>query len=342
MYDYSIFIGRFQPIHLGHVHVIKEALKKSKELIIVIGSHEKASDTRNPFTTEHRIEFIKDSLISVNLDRIHFVPQYDFTYNDDRWISSIQSSVNTVIHRKFNPDPIKIAIVGYNKDHSTYYLKKFPQYDLIEISPIFEDWMSSTNFRKLYFQENGWDDFCSTNIVIEQLEKFQKTKEFKNLKEEYFFIKEYKRKWENSPYTPTFNTVDAVVRQSGHILLVERKELPGKGQWALPGGFVNQTETLEEAVIRELYEETKLKVPKPVLKGSLVKRVTFDDPFRSTRGRTITECFDFNLNDSFDLPKVKGSDDAKKAFWISYSDAIKNRNKFFEDHFSILQYMIGL
>lgn len=38
MFDYLVYIGRFQPVHTGHIHVIKEALKLSKELVLVIGS----------------------------------------------------------------------------------------------------------------------------------------------------------------------------------------------------------------------------------------------------------------------------------------------------------------
>ena len=64
-------------------------------------------------------------------------------------------------------------------------------------------------------------------------------------------------------------TVDAVVVQSGHILLVKRGDMPGKGLWALPGGFLNQEETMLDGAIRELKEETKIKVPVPVLKGSI-------------------------------------------------------------------------
>ena len=123
--------------------------------------------------------------------------------------------------------------------------------------------------------------------------------------------------------------------------MVERRSLPGKGLWALPGGFINKKETLFDACVRELREETRLKVPEPVLKGSRHSQHTFDDPYRSARGRTITQVFYFQLkNDPKGLPKVKGGDDATKAFWLPLAEL--DSKKMFEDHHAIITKMVGL
>ena len=344
MYDFLVYIGRFQPIHRGHVHVIREALKQTKNLIIIIGSHEKARDIRNPFTTAERYELIKASLTPEEWSRISVVPQYDYTYNDDRWISSIQASVNAIVFAGFVAGPIKIGIVGYDKDHSTYYLKKFPQWSYIPIEPDPDlKWMNATHFRKCLFNDATmhWCRFAENDLVISKLQKFKKEDFFYKLKIEFRFIKEYKESFKG-PFPPTFMTVDAVVRQSGHLLIIERGPGIGEGLWALPGGFLKENLTLEETVIEELYEETGLKVPRPVIKGSIHGRRTFDDPYRSTRGRSITEAFDIRLSESYELPKVKGGDDAKDAFWVPFSEIEKNRVKFFEDHFAIIQNIVGL
>lgn len=339
-FDYLVFIGRFSPVHSGHIHVIRKALEQSENLILVIGSDKKGLDTRNPLTTKQRIELIQLSLTPEEMNRIHFAPQVDYTYNDDRWIASIQASVSSITMKPFRAGPTKIGIIGYNKDHTSYYLKKFPQWEYIPVSPINNQ--NSTDFRRYLFEGKDYSSYIETKDAKDYLWNWTLTDEFKRLQQEYEFVKDYKQQWEKSPYPPTFLTVDALVRQSGHILLVKRLAQPGKGLWALPGGFVNQTEKLEDAVLRELYEETRIDVPKPVLKGSIVNRMTFDEPTRSARGRTVSECFDFKLNDSFDLPKVKGSDDAEKAFWVSFSDVVKNQDKFFEDHFSVIQVMTGI
>ena len=68
---------------------------------------------------------------------------------------------------------------------------------------------------------------------------FVNTPIYDYLKQEHDYILGYRRAWEAAPYPPTFVTTDAVVVQSGHILLIQRKAAPGKGLWALPGGFLN-------------------------------------------------------------------------------------------------------
>ena len=153
-------------------------------------------------------------------------------------------------------------------------------------------------------------------------------------------IQKYKQSWEVAPFPPTFVTVDSVVVCSGHVLLVKRKEQPGAGLWALPGGFLNQKETLLNGAIRELKEETKIKVPVPVLKGSVRTQMTFDYPNRSTRGRTITTAFYIDLGFEKKLPKVTGADDAEKARWVPFNEA--RRDMMFEDHYDILDYFINL
>jgi bifunctional NMN adenylyltransferase/nudix hydrolase len=94
-----------------------------------------------------------------------------------------------------------------------------------------------------------------------------------------------------------------------------------------------------DGAIRELKEETKIKVPVPVLKGSIKDSKTFDPPNRSSRGRTITQAFLIDLGVG-ELPKVKGADDAEKAFWVPFNQV--KQEKMFEDHAHIISHFIGL
>jgi bifunctional NMN adenylyltransferase/nudix hydrolase len=131
-----------------------------------------------------------------------------------------------------------------------------------------------------------------------------------------------------------------VLVKSGHVLLVRRKVNPGKGQLALPGGFLNPGETLEQSAIRELREETSIKTPTGELKKYLSESRTFDYPERSMRGRTITHAFHIKMPTGGDLPSVSGADDADKAFWMPLGDLHLHEGNFFEDHLHIIDWFI--
>jgi len=107
-------------------------------------------------------------------------------------------------------------------------------------------------------------------------------------------------------------TVDAVVfaffKDKAKLLLINRAKEPFKGKWALPGGFVDIDEELEDAVARELAEETGL-VDVP-----LEQMHTFGKCGRDPRGRQITIVFMGIATKGQD--KIKAGDDAEKARWF--------------------------
>ena len=194
----------------------------------------------------------------------------DYSYNDNLWIQEVQSNAKLADPSIEDSD---IVILGHEKDESSWYLRAFPSWEFVPLDGYVEhgsNTIDATKIRELYFE--GHLDFVKGAVpdtVFQFLSKFQSTDTFATLAHEHQFIKEYKASWAAAPYAPTFVTVDAVVVQGGHILLVKRGFAPGKGLWALPGGFLNQKETTLTACIRELREETKLKVPEPVLRGSV-------------------------------------------------------------------------
>ena len=341
--DYNVlaFIGRFQPFHNGHMAVVDEALSRANKVALVLGSHDQPRSTRNPFTTADRIEMITAVYPrQVAEGRIQFVPQVDHTYNLERWIAGVQTGVAMVANRPFTPDPIKIGLIGHSKDQSSFYLKSFPTWGSVSVPNM--GGIDATTIRRDFF--NGTltdhDGALLPDDVADWLNDFRNKATYAEVRDETAFIAKYKEQWACAPYPPTFQTVDAVVTQSGHILLIERGAMPGKGLWALPGGFLDPNETLRDGMLRELREETKIAVPEAVLRGSVRGWRTFDDPHRSQRGRTITTAFHVELRGSDALPKIKGSDDAAKAKWVPMSNL--SRGAMFEDHFDIIQSMVGL
>lgn len=103
-------------------------------------------------------------------------------------------------------------------------------------------------------------------------------------------------------------TADVVATCEGRVLLVRRGGEPFRGCWALPGGFMEMDETLEECAVREFEEETGLVVPKEEL--SLLG--VFSRPDRDPRGRTVTAVFCCQVGSA---AQVQAGDDAAAVDW---------------------------
>ena len=108
-------------------------------------------------------------------------------------------------------------------------------------------------------------------------------------------------------------TADCVVitkEEQPKVLLIQRGIDPYKGCWAFPGGFMNMDETTEQCAIRELEEETGLKI------SGLHQIGAYSKVDRDPRGRTITVAYLAIINAPVE---VKGQDDAAKAAWFPLS-----------------------
>jgi bifunctional NMN adenylyltransferase/nudix hydrolase len=343
-YDYGIVIGRFQPFHLAHQQLIQHAISLCEKVVVILGSARSASDVKNPFTPTMREEIIRACFPKENLE---FRAVRDYPYNDHVWTTEIQNVVNEITEED-GDENAKIAIVGFFKDRSSYYLNMFPQWH-------FEDFFSSdkkllnihaSDIRERYFAgDESWkEDVPET--VANYLTAFKEDPTFKHLQKEFEYLQKYKEdtRFVGVPFAPVFVTTDAVVVQSGHILVIRRGFQPGKGLLALPGGFLQSDLTLEDNAIKELKEETQIKVPAQILRGSIKSSKEFDYPERSNRGRTITFAYYIELESSLKngLPRVKGGDDAKKAFWLPLSALGEKEDEFFEDHLHIIRYFLGM
>ena len=108
-------------------------------------------------------------------------------------------------------------------------------------------------------------------------------------------------------------TADGAVLKDGKILLIRRKYDPFKGKWALPGGFVEYGERVENTVVREVYEETGLKTKIIDIIG------VYSDPNRDPRGHTITVAYFLDIHDG----KLRSGNDASDAQFFDLKDLPK-------------------
>ena len=109
-------------------------------------------------------------------------------------------------------------------------------------------------------------------------------------------------------------TADIVIfsEDRTEVVLIQRKNEPYKGHWAFPGGFMDMGETLEQCAVRELEEETSIKM------DSLRQLGAFSDIDRDPRGRTITVAY-YGIADKAHCP-IKAQDDAAAVGWFRINE----------------------
>jgi bifunctional NMN adenylyltransferase/nudix hydrolase len=240
--------------------------------------------------------------------RVKVVFVRDYPYKNHLWLANVSRQVNEIIG-----DSESVVLVGHEHDYTSGYLRSFPQWKK-HLLPNIDTLPHATTIRYLYFTHDVNYKNALHADTASYLDNFKKTNKFKATKAYFDAMRISKNAWSGAPYAPIFHTTDCVVIKSGHVLCVRRGKAYGGGQIALPGGFLDK---------------------------SIKDHHTFDHPDRSERGRTITEAFFIDLGDSGPLPKVKGGDDAAKAWWEPLESYYTREEEFFEDHYHVVDWFVG-
>lgn len=335
--DLSVVIGRFQPFHLGHLALLEHALRVAPRALLVVGSARGPRQAKNPFSAEERLQAIRASLTAEQLARVTFATVRDY-YDEARWAGAVKRAAT-----ELSQGPV--ALVGFHKDDSSSYLSIFPEWRehaLPRQAPI-----DGTALRRLYFERDELPAELVSAVppaIASFLQVFRSGPHFQTLREELAALDENREKYGSGPFV----TVDALVTRGDRILLVQRGRPPGKGQWAIPGGFLEGSERLLSAALRELREETLLACSDAELRGALRSVAVFDHPQRSQRGRTITHAHYFALplpplaGPGAELPHVEGADDAQAAQWHQVADLPSMTEQLFEDHYQIIDHFLRI
>jgi len=273
--DKIVYIGRFRPAHKAHIETVERACMIAKDsVIIIVGSANQPRTIKNPWKWDEVADMIRDSLTPSALEKVVIVPARDILYNDPAWEQSIQEIVSSV-----SEEDDVVNIIGYTKDETSYYINAFPQWDTIEMENI-ED-LHATDIRRAMFEDRDFDEEIGKFLprgIHDYIKSFMLTVEYDKLLEEWeceeknirqwnqkkmleYFIKEeldtfeegeqevvlrtlalLSKKYVVAPYANIRQTVDMVVVKSGHVLLIRRKHTPGKGLYAIPGGYLEEKE----------------------------------------------------------------------------------------------------
>ena len=168
----GLFIGRFQPFHLGHIAAIKFALTNVDELIIVIGSSQASYDKQNPFTAGERLSMIKDSLNAdtlIDCKKTQIVPVPD-TNVHSTWTHTVDMLVP------------KYDVVFTNNAFTGYL---FIQRNITVTEPklLNRDDLSGTEIRRRMLKNIKWTHLVTeqTQIIIQKINGVERVKKIASL-----------------------------------------------------------------------------------------------------------------------------------------------------------------
>lgn len=336
-FDKAVFIGRMQIVHNGHMMNVMKCLEIAEEAIVILGSAYQPATPKNPFSAAQREAMLREAVRAAggDLDRLTVKYVSDHLYSDDDWMEEVQVAVAQMQGEK-------VALVGHNKDGEGSHLAMFPQWDSVDTEVEVKacgQTIYASEIRNVWFERERAPEEYAAVIpeTVQAFLNFYVSKDgFKALKVEWEYNQSYPGQWGAGP----FITTDAVVVCHGHVLMVERGGYPGKGNYALPGGFLDAHETIEDGMLRELKEETRIKVPPAILKSNIKAWQIFDHPNRSQRARVITHAAFIQLKGETGLPRVKGGDDAARAFWMPLSQLRDSMSNIYEDHYSIIKHFV--
>ena len=317
-HDVLVFVGRFQPFHEGHLRVLQLASSMAENVLVAIGSAFGPRTESNPLTYDERHDIVTKSAKACGLDNITIAPIRDKWSMTD-WANDLRA----IAGEKFPGR--RIGMIGHAKDASSSYISAVPGFDPVTV-PRMSDMDATTIRHAAYLDGNhGLAPFRGRMppSAFAAMEAFCSSGDFDRTKNEWLDVLSSKKKWEDAPYKPTFNTSDCVLVRDDKILFMRRKTAFGNGLLALPGGYLEPDETLLACAIRELEEETGIVGLEPV------HAKTFDHPARDPRGRHITVAHLFFASKKT-IPKETAEGGGFE--WIGIEDIPMRSAELFLDH----------
>ena len=360
----GIVIGRFQPFHNAHKELIQTALDQSDIVVVFVGSGDKHRSHKNPF----RFKEISSMIVGefkeeIEENKLRLISLPDFISNDLIWANQIENYINSlkmnlINNNDFNkPVEIHCTVFGHDKDDSSFYLKLFDDYNLVHIDNLYNN-LSSTDIRNFLKESLHFDNFYQAFkdklpkstlwLINKNYIKYKKI-----IEDDINYLNKQRELFIDYPYPETLNfiTTDVLVvlckdpggmiNENDEVLLIKRKFHPGKGAYALPGGFLNTDETPFQGAIREFKEEVGVDLIKENYFITSNMMFLADHPKRSLYGRRLSFVYYLKIKGLKNIKdfksKIKAGDDAKEVKFLSLKKALKPGNKgqykaFFDDH----------
>lgn len=319
--EIGILIGRFQPLHSGHLEFMTKAAKACDVLRILVGSSNVRPNLKNPFTYNERKAFIYKHIKPV-ISNFTIDPLPDQMYNYDGWLESVVELTSDTpgVH------VYKIFIVEKEKETREYaelLVTKFAQHNMqAEVVEIDMDKDRSATEVRAALQSRTIDPIRQQRLAIGDDYWTELAEHFWGNGRVYQFIDHF-----NKPHKIEVCADNIIELADGSIISIIRKD---NGAYALPGGHLDVGETFYQAAVREAFEETGLDLPSL---GTVTQSLLVDNLSRAPGRHIITKVFHWKIN-AINTLKVhqllKAGDDAKAVGYHDYT--LNGLQKILESH----------
>lgn len=149
----GLLVGRMQPVHWGHIEVIKTILDEVDEIIIGVGSADRSHEIKNPFTAGERIMMLTKTLISCGIDpsRYYIIPIQD-VYCNALWVS----------HVEMLTPPFSKVYAGNPLVQRLFYEAKYN----VKIPPLFNrEVLSGSEVRRRILEDENWQELMPNPVI---------------------------------------------------------------------------------------------------------------------------------------------------------------------------------
>jgi bifunctional NMN adenylyltransferase/nudix hydrolase len=333
----AVCAARFVLPNAANLALVRQALSSAPRCIVFIRRAHMAPSPANPFDADARAAMLRDALTEDERLRTEFVPLRE-RWDDQRLLLDMGAAAGgehgvTWVLAGLAPVDAEDLPTGWSLQPASAGAGDGDAQAVAWLEQLYATDDPARALAALH------DNLPAGAAAF--LRRWIASPTFATVRDDWRQIAHEKRQWSVAPYPVVLVTVDAVVHAGGHVLLIRRGRSPGRGLWALPGGFLEPREPVMLAALRELVEETGLPLSLRQMKQRLKGVRIFDHPERSQRGRIITHTYFFDLGD-MPPPAVQGGDDAAAAQWVAVSDLPSLEAQLHDDHFHMLDTFLGM
>lgn len=162
----ALYVGRFQPFHLGHVHILKGILKEYSEVILIVGSAQHSHTLENPFTAGERIQMITETLDEEKITKRVYIIPIDDIHRHAVWVNHV-ASLTPAFKVVFSNEPL------------TLRLFKEAGYTIKRTSLLSRDVWSGTEIRRRILADEAWEECVPPAVarIIKEIDGVTRIKE---------------------------------------------------------------------------------------------------------------------------------------------------------------------